>query len=377
MEKFHQSLEKKLKVFGIENKTIELYPTCKFVTVVDQRALPHLFEKLTIDNWKDMSKAITDMVVRGAPLIGVSGAAAMALAMKESVEDGFIIKAASHIKQCRPTAVNLAWAVDRVVKALLKAPLEDREELAWTQAKLILKEDENMCRNIGEFFAEIMEQKFLQTGRPLRILTHCNAGWLATVNWGTALSGLYLAKRKGIPFEVFADETRPRLQGCLTVWELSHEEIPVTLITDNAGGLLMQRGGIDLVITGADRIASNGDVANKVGTYLKALAAFDNKVPFYVAAPISTFDWNIQSGEQICIEERDADEVRKISGINKKGKLTTVRITDSDTPVWNPGFDITPSRLVTGFVTERGVILPTQLCDYRQASIGAMSKEDV
>lgn len=365
-----------MRVYQKAEKTIALYPIRKVVTVIDQRALPHIFEKITIDNWKDMSKAITDMVVRGAPLIGVSGAAAMALAMKEGVEDDFICKVAERVKQSRPTAVNLAWAVDRVVGELLKAPLEDREKLAWTQAKIILKEDVEMCRNIGEFFAEIMELKYLQTGRPLRILTHCNAGWLATVDWGTALSGLYVAKRKNIPFEVFADETRPRLQGCLTAWELRHEDIPVKLIADNAGGLLMQRGGIDLVITGADRIASNGDVANKVGTYLKALAAYDNKVPFYVAAPISTFDWNIQSGEQICIEERDADEVRKISGVDETTHwLTTVRITDTDVPVWNPGFDITPSRLVTGFVTERGVIHPTQLSDYRQASVGTMGKE--
>ena len=364
-----------MKVYQKEEKTIALHPSRKAVTVIDQRDLPHFFTKITIDNWKDMSKAITDMIVRGAPLIGVSGAAAMALAMKESVEDDFILKVAECIKQSRPTAVNLAWAVDRVVRELLKAPCEEREKLAWMQANMILKEDESMCRNIGEFFVEIMEQKFLQTGRPLRILTHCNAGWLATVDWGTALSGLYQAKRKGIPFEVYADETRPRLQGCLTAWELRHEEISVKLITDNAGGLLMQRGGIDLVITGADRIASNGDVANKVGTYLKALAAFDNKVPFYVAAPISTFDWNIQAGEQICIEERDADEIRKISGIDENGELKTVRITDSDMPVWNPGFDITPSRLVTGFITERGVILPGQLSAYRQASIQPFAQE--
>lgn len=377
MEEFHQILEKKLKVFGKEEKTIALDPVRKTVTVIEQRALPHNFAKVCIDCWEDMSRAITDMVVRGAPLIGVSGAAAMALAMKESVDDDFILKTAEHVKESRPTAVNLAWAVDRVVRVLIKAPLEEREKQAWIQAQEILEEDENMCRNIGGFFAEIMEQKFQQTGRPLRILTHCNAGWLATVDWGTALSGLYQAKRKGIPFEVFADETRPRLQGCLTAWELAQEEIPVKLITDNAGGLLMQQGGIDLVITGADRIASNGDVANKVGTYLKALAAFDNRVPFYVAAPISTFDWNIQSGDQIRIEERSADEVRKISGLDDEGRLRAVRITDPDMPVWNPGFDITPSRLVTGFVTERGVIRPEELSHYRHASTEPFAKRNL
>ncbi len=374
MEEFHQKLEKKLKVFGKEEKTISLDPVRKTVTVIEQRALPHSFVKVSIDCWEDMSRAITDMVVRGAPLIGVSGAAAMALAMKESVEDDFILKTADRIKESRPTAVNLAWAVDRVVRLLVRTPLEEREKQAWIEAQNILEEDENMCRCIGGFFAEIMERKFRQTGRPLRILTHCNAGWLATVDWGTALSGLYQAKRKGIPFEVFADETRPRLQGCLTAWELKQEEVPIRLITDNAGGLLMQQGGIDLVITGADRIASNGDVANKVGTYLKALAAFDNQVPFYVAAPISTFDWNIQSGDQIRIEERSADEVRKISGLDDEGQLRFVRITDSDMPVWNPGFDITPSRFITGFVTERGVIRPEELSAYRQESIGSLTE---
>lgn len=348
--------------------TISIDPLARKVSVLDQRLLPHRVEYLEVKTWQDACEAIADMAVRGAPLIGVTGAAAVALAAEKSVADSDLKRVSEAIKEARPTAVNLAWAVDYVVKRLLGMPAEKRRKAAWTLAVEILEKERQMSAQMGKYALSIIESLYLELGRPLNILTHCNAGRLATVELGTATAGIYLAFEAGIPLTVYADETRPRLQGALTAWELKEAGIPVCLIADNAGGEMMREGDIDLVIVGADRIASNGDTANKIGTYLKALAAADNQIPFYVAAPISTFDWSAKQGDDIPIETRSADEVRWIKGPDVEGTERSVRITAAEMPVVNPAFDVTPARLITGFITDRGVFAPENLVHLRQGA---------
>lgn len=338
------------------------------VTVLDQRLLPHRVEHVDLKNAQEAAEAIRDMTVRGAPLIGVTGAAGMALAADESTETGFLIEAANLLKSARPTAVNLNWAVDFMLKRLKGMEPDRRRKAAWHLAAEICEQERTMSIRLAKHAQTIIEALYLKLGRPLNILTHCNAGKLATVELGTATAGLYTAFEAGIPLTVYADETRPRLQGTLTAWELKAAGIPVCLIADNAGGELMREGGIDLVIVGADRIAANGDTANKIGTYLKALAAADNQIPFYVAAPISTFDWTAKSGGDIPIENRSGDEIRWVRGVDKHGQEAEVCITDPGIATVNPGFDVTPARLITGFITDRGVFALEDLKDLRMNS---------
>lgn len=346
--------------------TIDIDEEERKVSVLDQRLLPHTVKYKDLKDWRAAVESIRDMTVRGAPLIGVTGAAAVALAAEENPDSNELKAATEKIRQARPTAVNLNWAADFMLKRLLGMEEGRRKKAAWRLAKEILEAEGGMSKKIARYALSIIESRYHELGRPLNILTHCNAGRLATVELGTATAGIYAAFNAGIPLTVFTDETRPRLQGTLTAWELKTFGIPVCLITDNAGGELMREGSIDLVIVGADRIAANGDTANKIGTYLKALAAADNDVPFYVAAPMSTFDWSAKDASDIPIENRSGDEIRWIEGISKKGRRTEVRITDEDMPVANPGFDITPGRLITGFITDQGIAEPDKIKELRQ-----------
>jgi methylthioribose-1-phosphate isomerase len=328
------------------------------VQVIDQRRLPHELEILTLDRVDRVIHAIREMVVRGAPLIGVTGAYGVLVALVTTSDEEAFRRQCLRIRQARPTAVNLAWAVDRVQAKVLGCQAADaRLAAARHEADAIAAEEVDNCRRIGEhgarLIASIAESK---AGGTVNILTHCNAGWLACVEWGTATAPVYVAHEQGVPVHVWVDETRPLNQGArLTAWELGQGAIPHTVITDNAGGHLMQHGMVDLVIVGTDRSTYTGDVANKIGTYLKALAARDNGVPFYVALPSSTFDWEMRDGcSQIPIEERHPDEVRYVQGRTTAG-LDRVLITPPESPAANFAFDVTPARLVTGFITERGV----------------------
>jgi methylthioribose-1-phosphate isomerase len=297
--------------------------------------------------------------VRGAPLIGVAGAYGLALAMARDPGDGHLADAYDRLNASRPTAVNLRWALDRVRAVLAPLAAPQRAAAARREAARIADEDVELNRAIGRHGAGLIQAIHERVRRPVNVLTHCNAGWIATVDFGTALSAVYQAHDGGLPVHVWVDETRPRSQGLLTAWELAAHGVPHTLIVDNAGGHLMQHGQVDLVLVGADRVSARGDVANKIGTYLKALAASDNAVPFYAAVPSPTIDWSIDDGlAQIPIEERGGDEVRLVAGVDDHGAATTVRIADSSTQVNNPAFDVTPARLVTGIVTERGVVAP-------------------
>jgi methylthioribose-1-phosphate isomerase len=328
------------------------------VQVIDQRRLPHELEIMTLDSVDRVIYAIREMVVRGAPLIGVTGAYGVLVALEATSDEDTFCSECRRIRQARPTAVNLAWAVDRVQEKILqRRGLDARLSAARQEADIIAEEEVDNCRRIGEhgssLIARIAEGK---GGAAVNILTHCNAGWLACVEWGTATAPIYVAHEQSIPVHVWVDETRPLNQGArLTAWELGQGGIPHTVITDNAGGHLMQHGRVDLVIVGTDRSTYTGDVANKIGTYLKALAARDNGVPFYVALPSSTFDWQMRDGlGEIPIEERHPDEVRYVQGRTATG-VDQVLITPSDSAAANFAFDVTPARLVTGFITERGV----------------------
>lgn len=328
------------------------------VEVVDQTRLPHLFETRSLASLDDAVEAISTMVVRGAPLIGVTGAYGLALAIAEDASDDALETARTRLLSTRPTAVNLRWALDRVRARLLEAPPSDRRALAFAQAAAIADEDAQRCEAIGRHGAVLIYAAAAEhPGRPVNILTHCNAGWLAAVDWGTALAPIYKAARDGVALHVWVDETRPRNQGAsLTAFELLGEGVPHTVIADNAGGHLMQHGLVDLCIVGSDRTTRTGDVCNKIGTYLKALAAHDNGVPFYVALPSSTIDWRMRDGvAEIPIEERDASEVTHISGWTAEGALAKVRLTPDASPARNYAFDVTPARLVGALVTERGV----------------------
>jgi methylthioribose-1-phosphate isomerase len=326
--------------------------------VIDQTRLPHVLETRVIASMPEAAAAIAQMIVRGAPLIGVTGAYGLALAVAEDPSDAAIAAAHATLLATRPTASNLAWALDRMRAALLAAPPAERRERAYAEAAAIAEEDAAACRAIGEHgLALIRAAAERHPGRRLNILTHCNAGWLACIDWGTATAPIYLAQRAGIDLHVWVDETRPRNQGAsLTAFELAGEGIGHSVIVDNAGGHLMQHGLVDLCIVGTDRVTRRGDVCNKIGTYLKALAAQDNNVPFYVALPSSTLDWTMVDGvAEIPIEERDPREVTHMTGRTAEGGFATVQLTPDGSAARNWGFDVTPARYVTALVTERGV----------------------
>jgi methylthioribose-1-phosphate isomerase len=333
------------------------------VEVIDQTRLPHRFEVVQLKSLADMVHAIKTMQVRGAPLIGAATAYGLALAMREHAGDEYLRQAASTLLSSRPTAVNLRWAVQRMLQCLEPASVAERADLAWREAAAICNEDVAINQAIAGHGLALLQALHEEQQRPLNILTHCNAGWLATVDWGTALAPVYAAFDAGIPVHVWVDETRPRNQGAsLTAWELGQHGVPHTVITDNAGGHLMQQGRVDAVVVGADRVTRGGDVCNKIGTYLKALAAYDNDVPFYAAVPSSTIDWQIADARsEIPIEERNAEEVGHIGGRLADGTFAVIDILPAGSAVANPAFDITPARLVTGIITERGTCPPDSL----------------
>jgi methylthioribose-1-phosphate isomerase len=333
------------------------------VGVVDQRVLPHRLETHELTSAAAVEHAIRSMVVRGAPLIGVTGAYGLALALRSDASDAALASAHAQLLAARPTAVNLRWALDRLRAAVSVLPPAERAAAAWIEAGRIAEEDVELNRAIGVHGAALLRELHVRHRRPVQVLTHCNTGWLAAVDLGTALSAIYTAHDAGVPLHVWVDETRPRNQGLLTAWELAAHGVPHTLVVDNAGGHLMQRGQVDVVIVGADRVSARGDVANKIGTYLKALAAHDNGVPFYAAVPSPTIDWSVVDGMTIPIEERAASEVLSIHGVDSDGMPSSVWLTAGAIPVANPAFDITPARLVTGIVTERGVAEPGHLAE--------------
>ncbi len=299
----------------------------------------------------------------GAPLIGATAAYGMALGATQDASDAALRNVGQSLVASRPTAVNLRWAVERMLALLQPLPVAEREAVAWQQAAAICDEDVALNQAIGRHGCLLIQQMHQRKKSKLNILTHCNAGWLATVDWGTALAPVYTAFDVGIPVHVWVDETRPRNQGAsLTAWELGRHGVPHTVIADNAGGHLMQHGEVDMVIVGADRVTSSGDVCNKIGTYLKALAAFDNQVPFYAAVPSPTIDWNMRDGlSEIPIEQRSADEVAWIQGLTADGEIVSVNVLPDGSPAANPAFDVTPARLVSGIITERGMCRPDQL----------------
>ena len=346
-----------MKIHGKPYRTIWPTPDGKAVEVIDQTKLPHRFETLRLSTMADAAHAIRAMIVRGAPLIGATAAYGLALALREDPSDEALDKAHDVLLATRPTAVNLRWALKRICDAVRNRPHATRADAAWREAAAICDEDVEICRSIGEHGLKILrETAAKKPGETLNVLTHCNAGWLACVDWGTALAPLYMAHDQGIPVHVWVDETRPRNQGAsLTAFELGAHGVPHAVIADNAGGHLMQQGRVDLAIVGTDRVTRNGDAANKIGTYLKALAAKDNDLPFYIALPSTTIDWTLASGDLIPIEERSANEVTHMTGRLPDGNIATVEITPAGSGAANPGFDVTPARLITGFITERGV----------------------
>lgn len=339
-----------------------------FVEIIDQTRLPHAFSIEKISSLEQMIVAIKTMQVRGAPLIGAAAAYGVALAMLEDAGDKRLHNSAQKLIASRPTAVNLKWAVERMCRHLLALPVEERLQAAWVEAAVICEEDVLLNQAIGAHGLALFDNMRQKKQGAINILTHCNAGWLATVDFGTALAPIYAAHNAGIDVHVWVDETRPRNQGAsLTAWELAQHGVPYTVISDNAGGHLMQQGQVDMVIVGADRVTANGDVCNKIGTYLKALAAFDSAmfghhIPFYAAVPSPTIDWSLNDGvRQIEIEERHADEVAWMSGRLVSGEIASVNVLPQGARVANPAFDVTPARLVTGIITEQGVFAPDQL----------------
>jgi methylthioribose-1-phosphate isomerase len=373
-----------MKVDGQPYRTIRLNDDGISVSVIDQTLLPHSFKIIQWRTVEDVAEGIRNMVVRGAPLIGASAAYGVALGMLCDASDKGIQRAYELLLASRPTAVNLRWALDRMRDVLLLTEPEHRAPAAFTLAARICDEDVSNCSLIGEYGRSLIEQAWDNTGRsrPVNLLTHCNAGWLATVDWGTALAPIYKAFDASIPIHVWVDETRPRNQGAsLTAWELGHHGVPHTVIVDNAGGYLMQQGCVDLCIVGSDRTTATGDVCNKIGTYLKALAARENQVPFYVALPLSTIDWTIDNGiKSIPIESRSAEEVANISGRTKQGEICEVRLMPEGSAALNYAFDVTPRHLVTGLITEYGVFrtVPEDMAKLRQkaARIAAETEND-
>ncbi|MFT3730050.1 MAG: S-methyl-5-thioribose-1-phosphate isomerase [Hyphomicrobium sp.] len=346
-----------MKLDGVPSRTIWLEPDGWSVGIIDQTLLPHKLVRLSLKTVEDAARAIKTMQVRGAPLIGVTAAYGVALAMRVDTSDASLARSVAFLGEQRPTAINLRWALEDIRSTLLPLAPAVRAAAAYARAAELANDDVETCRRIGvnglKLIEEISKKK---SGRPVNVLTHCNAGWLACVDWGTATSPIYHAHDAGIPVHVWVDETRPRNQGAaLTAFELLQHGVPHSLIADNAGGHFMQTGEVDLVIVGTDRVTANGDVANKIGTYLKALAAHDMQVPFYVALPYSTIDWRTESGREIPIEERSEDEVLRVHGKLPDGEVSSVLIAAEGTHARNPAFDVTPSRLVTGFITERGL----------------------
>lgn len=349
-----------MEIKGVPHRSIWLNEDGSSVDIIDQTKLPHSFSIHTLRSLDDAAEAISTMRVRGAPLIGATAAYGIALAMRRNSSDPSLYSASETLLATRPTAVNLRWAVHQVRRGLEKLHPRDREAAAYSAASQICEEDVRINSAIGDHGLGLLRDlwgKKAGRGQVLHVLTHCNAGWLATVDWGTALSPIYKAHDDGIPVHVWVDETRPRNQGmALTAWELAAHGVPHDVIVDNAGGHLMQHDQVDICITGTDRTARNGDVCNKIGTYLKALAAHDNDVPFYVALPGPTIDWNCADGvNSIPIEERGAAEVTHVQGKTPDGILTSVQVTPDGVSARNYAFDVTPARLVTGLITERGV----------------------
>jgi len=349
-----------MKVDGKPMRSIWLEPDGWSVGVIDQTVLPHRFATARLTTLEEAAHAIHAMVIRGAPLIGAAAAYGICLALRADASDEALDRAYAALLATRPTAINLKWALDEMTAAVRNRPRAERPAAAYRRAAEICDEDVAINTAIGRNGLPLIEAIAARKkpGERVNVLTHCNAGWLATVDVGTATAPIYLAYDKGIPIHVFADETRPRNQGAsLTAWELGRHGVPHTVIADNTGGHLMQHGAVDLVVVGTDRVTANGDVCNKIGTYLKALAARDNNVPFYVALPSPTIDFTVADGvAEIPIEERSADEVATMTGRTADGRIETVRIVPDGSAVANYGFDVTPARLVTGLITERGVI---------------------
>ena len=349
-----------MEINGTHYRSIWLNEDGFTVSIIDQTLLPHDFSIRKLETVEHAAEAISVMRVRGAPLIGATAAYGLAMAMQVDPSDTALKQAGELLMQTRPTAVNLRWALRRLGNALLDSPIGERRDVAFRMAAELCDEDVGINSSIGDHGLRLVQSLHAQKGahsEPLRILTHCNAGWLATVDWGTALAPIYKAHEAGTPVHVWVDETRPRNQGmALTAWELAAHGVPHDVIVDNAGGHMMQHGLVDLVITGTDRTARNGDVCNKIGTYLKALSAVDNSVPFYVALPGPTVDWECRDGiAEIPIEERDPDEVLWVHGEDPEGRVTRVRLTPELVSARNFAFDVTPARLVTGLITERGI----------------------
>ena len=329
--------------------------------ILDQTALPHRRRVQRLASLADAATAIETMQVRGAPLIGATAACGVALAMHADARDAALESALELLAATRPTAVNLHWALARVAEVLRPLDATRRRARAWAEFEAICAEDEATNAAIGRHGLNLIRAAASRrAGQPVRLMTHCNAGWLATLSHGTALAPVYAAQAEGLPVEVWVSETRPRNQGLLTAWELGAAGVAHTLIADNAAGILLARGEVDLVITGADRVAANGDAANKVGTYLKALAANDNQIPFYIAAPGSTIDFACPHGDDIPIEDRDGAEIRTLWGL-QNGEAASVDIASAEVSVANPAFDVTPARLISGIITERGIAAPGEL----------------
>jgi methylthioribose-1-phosphate isomerase len=346
-----------MKVNGVPYRSIWLGSDGRTVQIIDQTRLPHAFPIVDLTSMEQAATAIRDMWVRGAPLIGATAAYGMALQMAADPSDAALARAYDVLHATRPTAINLRWALDDMRAVLAPLPPGDRRDAAYARAAAICDEDVEINRRIGEHGVALIEAIAAKKPGPVNILTHCNAGWLATVDWGTATSPIYQAVARGIDVHVWVDETRPRNQGAhLTAWEMASHGIPHHLIVDNAGGHLMQRGQVDICIVGTDRTTARGDVCNKIGTYLKALAAHDTGVPFYVALPSPTIDWRVRDGlREIPIEERAGEEVTQLWGRDDAGHVRQVQISPDATPGANPAFDVTPARLVTGLITERGI----------------------
>jgi methylthioribose-1-phosphate isomerase len=347
-----------MRVDGVPYRSIWLEPDSETVGIIDQTRLPHVFATLRLATLNEAAHAIRAMQVRGAPLIGATAAYGIALAMREDASDEALARACATLLATRPTAVNLRWAIERLRVVLEPLGPQTRAAAAYQEAAKVCDEDVAINQAIGRHGLKLIEQRAKRkAGQPVDLLTHCNAGWLATVDWGTALAPIYLAHDAGLDVHVWVDETRPRNQGAgLTAWELGRHGVAHTVIVDNAGGHLMQHGRVDLCIVGADRVTARGDVANKIGTYLKALAAHDNGVPFYVALPSTTIDWTIEDGvSEIPIEERGADEVLRVAGADEAGNPVSAAIAPAGARAANFAFDVTPARLVTGLITERGI----------------------
>ena len=349
-----------MKVNGEQTRSVWVEADGVTIGIIDQTLLPYRYVTLRLETVADAARAIKSMQVRGAPLIGAVAAYGMALAMREDASDAGLERAYALLIATRPTAINLKWALDEMMAAVRNRARAERVEAAYKRAQDIADEDVEINAAIGRHGLKLIEEiaATKKPGEPVNVLTHCNAGWLATVDWGTATSPIYQAHDKGIPIHVWVDETRPRNQGAsLTAWELGQHGVPHTVIPDNTGGHLMQHRQVDLAIVGTDRVTAQGDVCNKIGTYLKALAAKDNNVPFYVALPSPTIDFSVNDGvAEIPIEQRGAEEVTTMTGVTADGRIESVRIVPEGSNVANYGFDVTPARLVTGLITERGVI---------------------